>query len=99
MERPKRLAAIKEGPSAGKASIGGHFTLKCANENGKAFSTTSLRGKFALLYFGFTMCPDICPDEARSLDDFLHLPAFVFSPPDNPSLPIPSHLDAFQLHP
>lgn len=55
MERARRLEAIRAGPSAGKASIGGPFTLKNANENGKKFSTTQLHGKFALLYFGFTM--------------------------------------------
>lgn len=55
MERARRLEAIKAGPSAGKASIGGPFKLQNANENGKNFSTTQLHGKFALLYFGFTM--------------------------------------------
>ena len=55
VERSRRMEAIKAGPSAGKASIGGPFTLQNANENGKKFSTTQLHGKFALLYFGFTM--------------------------------------------
>ena len=36
------------------------------------FVRRDLRGEFALLYFGFTFCPDICPDElekvAQSMD-------------------------------
>lgn len=36
----------------------GDFTLE---RNGQSFSTTELRGKPFVLYFGFTSCPDICP--------------------------------------
>ena len=75
MERSRRMESIKAGPSAGKASIGGPFTLQNANEDGKKFSTTQLHGKFALLYFGFTMCPDICPDELEKMAECVNLVA------------------------
>lgn len=37
---------------------GGDFTLNSVNG---PISTTELRGKVILLYFGYTKCPDICP--------------------------------------
>lgn len=50
----------------GTPSIGGPFKL--IDQNGKDFdSTVELAGKKALLYFGFTHCPDICPEELDKL--------------------------------
>lgn len=66
-ERSRRLDSVKAGPSAGKASLGGPFELRLANENGRRWDTSELRGGYALLYFGFTMCPDICPDELEKI--------------------------------
>jgi protein SCO1/2 len=35
------------------------FTL--TDQRGEPFSLSDLRGKMALLFFGFTHCPDVCP--------------------------------------
>ncbi|MEK0362969.1 SCO family protein [Pseudomonas sp. CBC3] len=35
--------------------------LELINEQGQAVSTDSLRGRWHLMFFGFTACPDICP--------------------------------------
>lgn len=35
--------------------------LELINEQGQATSTDSLRGRWHLMFFGFTACPDICP--------------------------------------
>ncbi|CRG98420.1 Cg3 protein, putative [Plasmodium relictum] len=45
----------------GKPLIGGDFTL--VNHNGEIITNKSFKNKFCLIYFGFTYCPDICPQE------------------------------------
>ena len=42
-----------------------NFTL--TDQNGEPFSLGSLRGKFVLLTFGFTHCPNICPTTLGNL--------------------------------
>ncbi len=56
--------------TSGKALIGGPFAL--TDQNGKTVTDQDFRGRFMLVFFGFTHCPDICPAElqvmSRSLD-------------------------------
>lgn len=47
--------------SVGAAAVGGPFAL--TDQNGKSFKSDQLKQEFSILYFGFTQCPDICPDE------------------------------------
>lgn len=46
-------------PALQKYDIGGNFTL--TDQNGQSFELSQLHGKVALLYFGYTFCPDACP--------------------------------------
>jgi len=48
-----------------RASIGGPFTL--VNGAGQQVSDRSFRGKYMLVYFGYTYCPDVCPTTLQSL--------------------------------
>jgi protein SCO1 len=45
--------------TSGTAAIGGPFTLLTAD--GKSVSDQSYRGKWLLIFFGYTFCPDACP--------------------------------------
>ena len=49
--------------SVGRALVGGPFTL--TDHTGKRISDTEFRGKFLLVVFGFTFCPDVCPSELQ----------------------------------
>jgi protein SCO1/2 len=47
--------------SIGKPSIGGPFNL--TSQDFQSFTEKDLLGNWTLIYFGFTNCPDICPEE------------------------------------
>ena len=40
--------------------IGGPFTL-VASPDGRTVTDRDFRGRYVLLYFGYTLCPDVCP--------------------------------------
>lgn len=48
-----------EAPPLEGASIGGPFTL--TNQDGRQVTERDFAGKYRILYFGFTHCPDVCP--------------------------------------
>ena len=53
------------------SAIGGPFRL--IDQNGKTVTDADLKGKWSLIYFGYTHCPDACPttlnEIAIALDD------------------------------
>lgn len=55
----RHVAYGEKETSTGKADIGGSFTL--TDQNGKQVSDSQFRGKYMLVFFGFTSCPSICP--------------------------------------
>jgi protein SCO1/2 len=67
----RRAAAIFGGdaapPSAGGVqlpqglTLGGPFSL--TDQNGRAVTEADFAGRFLLIYFGYTYCPDVCPTE------------------------------------
>jgi cytochrome oxidase Cu insertion factor (SCO1/SenC/PrrC family) len=56
--------------SGGRASLlGGPFTLE--DGSGKPISDRDFRGKYMLVYFGYTFCPDVCPTTLNEVADAL----------------------------
>jgi len=51
--------------STGVAQVGGPFQL--VDQNGRAVDQALLEGKWTLVFFGFTYCPEYCPTTLASL--------------------------------
>ncbi|KAI9778265.1 MAG: Cu-binding protein [Geoglossum umbratile] len=64
-----RIAEAAKG--IGKPKVGGKFEL--VNQDGQPYTDEDMRGKFALVYFGFTHCPDICPEELDKMAEMIDL--------------------------
>ncbi|WP_159347473.1 SCO family protein [Roseomonas harenae] len=72
-----RLLGNAPAPSAGGVAtgmgvaIGGPFTL--VDQDGRTVTQDDLRGKLALVFFGFTFCPDVCPTELQAIGQAMDL--------------------------
>ena len=60
----RRLSESQSGPqgatvTAPEVKIGGPFTL--TDQTGKQVTEADFRGKYMLIFFGYTYCPDVCP--------------------------------------
>lgn len=55
----------KGSPSAlvGEALVGGPFMM--TNQDGKRVTEKDFLGRYMLVFFGFTYCPDVCPTELQ----------------------------------
>jgi hypothetical protein len=62
LEKEKKVQQVaSEITTTGKPALGGPWVL--IDSNGIPKTDASYKGEFALYYFGFTFCPDICPSE------------------------------------
>ncbi|NWX85014.1 SCO1 protein, partial [Nothoprocta ornata] len=66
MKRMKEEKLEKErNRGIGKPLLGGPFSL--VNHEGQPKTNKDYIGQWVLIYFGFTHCPDICPDELEKM--------------------------------
>lgn len=54
-------AAPKEEPPLAGAAIGGDFAL--TGSKGQTVRWSDFAGKYRIVYFGYTFCPDVCPTD------------------------------------
>jgi cytochrome oxidase Cu insertion factor (SCO1/SenC/PrrC family) len=52
-------AVVGRAIQTGTPAIGGPFTL--VSTNGESVTDQNFRGKWLLIFFGYTSCPDLCP--------------------------------------
>jgi protein SCO1/2 len=57
-------------PLAG-ARIGGPFQL--IDQDGKTITDKAFVGKYRIMYFGYTYCPDVCPTTAQTIGAAMRL--------------------------
>ena len=67
------------------ARMGGPFNL--TDQNGRPFSSTELAGKYPIVYFGYTFCPDVCPVDMALINAALR--QFEQSDPDRAAKVVP----------
>ena len=94
-ERPRTVVS-------GIAHVGGPFTLTA--HTGERISDEAFRGKFMLVAFGFTHCPDVCPAELQVMTAALESmgpeaervqPLFITIDPERDT---PAHLADYMAH-
>jgi protein SCO1/2 len=54
-----QVPAIGRTLETGPIAVGGPYAL--TDQNGKPRSSDSFQGKYQLIYFGYSYCPDVCP--------------------------------------
>lgn len=60
---------LRPGSGTAGLAIGGRFTL--TDGAGRSVSDHSLLGRWLLIYFGYTYCPDVCPTTLNTIAEAL----------------------------
>ena len=58
-------AGTPEQPPLEGARIGGPFAL--TDQNGRTVRDTDFAGRYRIVYFGYTYCPDVCPTDMQKI--------------------------------
>ena len=97
---PQQASRVTLEPAgAAGPTIGGSFTL--VDHNGKTVTAGDFRGRFMLMYFGYTYCPDVCPTTLTTMADAIDIldgdgesvvPVFITVDPERDT---PEHLKMY----
>jgi protein SCO1/2 len=63
------LASPTTTVATGTAQVGGPFAL--TDQDGRRRTDAEFRGRWMLVYFGYTNCPDVCPTTMTLMSDVL----------------------------
>ncbi len=55
----RQIPGLGKVVSTGTADVGGPFRL--TDQTGKTVTDRDFRGRYMLIYFGYSSCPDVCP--------------------------------------
>ena len=83
-EKERKQTAFQPVVSIGRAALGGPFTL--VSHTGETVTSEQLKGRYVMIYFGFTHCPDICPTELAKMEQALA--AYHAQHPAHPIQPV-----------
>ncbi|KAI8378049.1 SCO1/SenC-domain-containing protein [Radiomyces spectabilis] len=72
VQKERRFRERQAVQSYGRPAIGCPFNLIDADTN-QRFSSDQLKGRYYMVYFGFTHCPDICPEELDKMAEVVDL--------------------------
>jgi cytochrome oxidase Cu insertion factor (SCO1/SenC/PrrC family) len=62
---------VTQNSGSGKPLVGGPFQM--TDQNGKAVTESSYAGKYTIVYFGYTFCPDVCPQGLQVIGSALDI--------------------------
>lgn len=91
-----------KGVTTGTPTIGGAYTL--VNQNGETVTEKTYQGKHVLIFFGYTFCPDVCPNTLTTFSTVMDLlgndaakvqPIFVTVDPERDT---PENLKSYLTH-
>ncbi len=75
--------------TSGRIAVGGPYAL--TDQDGQPRTSTDFRGKYQMVYFGYTFCPDVCPTtlavmsaalDKMGIDQNRIVPVFITIDPD-----------------
>jgi protein SCO1 len=62
---PAACSGTAPPPPLQGATMGGPFTL--TDQQGRRVSDSDFAGRYRIVYFGFTFCPDVCPIDMQAI--------------------------------